>query len=100
MKKQIVSRLNPNPEILPAQAERTLFFGVNLDEKKTFITRGYWQNSSKQTYYVAKVDELTQGHANSYASDCLGLLMEKLLERGHKIFQFDTFKELAAWLAE
>jgi hypothetical protein len=100
MKIQVVNPVPPPPPQLTAdKVSVSRLYGVQIYDRRGFITR---QNYHDGKFVARCQDELTRGNGwDSYDSVTLTDLIARIIkDKDNKVFQFDTPKELFAWMIE
>lgn len=82
--------------VLAAAACEDKFYGVEINGYKNFITREQFNSGN---FVIRAVHSLTNGNGyGAYGNECLRTLIEKAIENNNKVFEFDSFNDLAVWL--
>jgi len=83
------------------QCSENKFYGVLFvgdDENKHFITKNNFYNGEFQ---IKATYNLTVGSSFPvFSNKILHIVLKNIVDRKHKVYQFDTHKELFKWLAK
>lgn len=81
-----------------SKASLKRYYGVKFwnGNSRCFITARNFCDG----YTVRETEFLTKGNGYQYNSSDLILLIKELLNNRHKVYEFDTAKELFEWLVE
>src|SRR4051812_11966352 len=95
MKTVILNNISPN-EVISRDVDDKKFYGVTIGGIRGFAAHG----GDKENFcYVHSTDELTRGKIYpAYLNRNLQGLIESAIKGGDKVFEFETFIELANWL--
>jgi hypothetical protein len=97
MKKTVVKSIVPSNVVTLSQVDENLFYGVLINENKAFIIQENYRQGNFNTVNAGAGMTYSNGYAQrSSLKDLIGFYLSSKCQ----VYQFDTAKELFAWLAE
>lgn len=101
MKEIIISPPEPNFITLEdAEIHKRNFYGVLIKGERAFIAKDSLFEGPHLPYRLKVAKDITSGNSFGYVESNLRKMVTEILSKGHKVFQFDSAKELYLWLAE
>ena len=98
--KFVVKKLTPKNQVALKDVSGSYYYGIAMkDGCKTFIIRQGYLNGEFRTPYIK--DEMTAGNGHcAFESDTLENCIRSAIDHGDSVIEFETHKELFAWLAK
>jgi len=93
----------PKEEVLLKDVDGDKYYGAIISDWRGMVTR---ENYDFGAFHLKAIEEFTNGNGwgttkdGEYNKPSLKLLIQELLDKKHKVYEFDTFLELATWAAE
>jgi hypothetical protein len=93
--KEVVVRTSPIISVESCDTDK--YYGVFKGVRRGFITR---RDYNRGLFFPITMYEATNGNHWGVEAHSIQELIHRLLKLEYNVYQFDSSKELAAWLAE